>query len=72
MSIVFLCAKRGVIGGRTDRTKDIKLSLIQLRVKKKKLQNWKYLHSQIVIQEGKTMIWKKPNFPKILSKETTV
>ena len=35
MSTVFLCAKRGVIGGRTDRTKDIKLSLIQLRVKKK-------------------------------------
>ena len=56
-------------GGRTDRTKDTELSWIQLRVEKCDLQNWKYLFSQISIQEGKTMVWKKATFPKILAKE---
>ena len=61
-----------MLGGvRNDRTKDTELSWIQLRVEKN-LQNWKYLYSQIPIQEGKTMVWKKANFPKILSKEILV
>ena len=59
-------------GGRTDRTKDTELSWIQLRVEKSDLQNWKYLFTQISIQDGKTMVWKKANFPKILSKEILV
>ena len=36
----------------------------------KNLQNWKYLYSQIPIQEVIKMVWKKPNLTKILSKET--
>ena len=56
---------------RTDRTKDTELSWIPLLVGKN-LQNWKYLYSQIPIQEAKTMVWKKANFPKILSKEILV
>ena len=59
-------------GGRPDRTKDTEASWIHLRVERN-LQNWKYLYPQIPIQQGKTsqtMVWKKPNFPKIPSKET--
>ena len=58
--------------GRTDKTKDTELSWIQLHVGKSDFQNWKYLFGQISIQEGKTMVWKKANFPKILSKKILV
>ena len=45
-------------------------NLVEFSCVGKNLQNWKYLYSQIPMQEVIKMVWKKPNFTKILSKET--
>ena len=49
--------------------KELKLSWFQLRVEEICKARKKYLYNQIPIQEGKTTVWKKANFLKILSKE---
>ena len=45
-------------------------NLVEFSCVGKSLQNWKYLYSQIPIQEVIKMVWKKANCTKILSKET--
>ena len=49
-----------------------KFSWIQLRVEKKIAKLEILLYNQIPIQETKTRVWKKTNFPTILSKEILV
>ena len=51
------------------KQKELKLSWFQLRVEEICKARKKYLYSQIPIQEGKTTVWKKANFLKILSKK---
>ena len=47
-------------GGRNDKTKDTEFGWTAACGKN--LQNWKYLHSQMSIQEGKTMV-EETKFP---------
>ena len=69
--MAFICKERVLVSVRVQKTKGTEIELIPA-TRGRNLQNQKYLNTQIPLQGTKTIVWKKLNFPKIVSKEILV